>query len=89
MPKELEFDFDANVVEAVNSRLPAFKKFCARYPNNEELGAKLRGLTDEAKAVKKNTDFADFVLVLSGYILLSNIADILSYPKKKKSKKIK
>ena len=89
MPKELEFDFDANVVEAIKSRLPAFKKFCKRYPNNEQLGTKLRELTDEAITLEKNTDFADFVLVLSGYILLSNIADILSYPKKKKSKKIK
>jgi ribosomal protein L37AE/L43A len=49
--KEVEFDFDVNIKRIIELKPVTFQKFCNRYPNNMELGAKLREYTQQEKTV--------------------------------------
>lgn len=64
---EFEFDFEANAKDAIRERLTAFEKLCTRYPNDADLGKKVRELTNESKV--KLSDFLKGFMLASAVIL--------------------
>lgn len=82
MTKELEFDFDVNVINAIIKHMPAFKNFCQRYPNDADLGAKLREITTDVTQVKES--IATKIIAMQFDLINALFVDSIRNPKRKK-----